>query len=87
VTELETEVEETEEVEEPKRRGRRPTMNGDYLSTTIRIPTNLAKEVKRIAFVQGSTQEKEITKALEAHVTSTKSDADYRAKLNELLSD
>jgi hypothetical protein len=86
VSEVETEAAEPEATEAPKR-GRRSTMDGDYLSTTIRIPSGLAKEVKRIAFVQGSTQEKEITKALESHVTNTKADADYRAKLNSLLSE
>ena len=72
--------------ETPKKRGR-PKLDGDYLSTTIRIPTALAKDVKRIAFVLGSTQEKEITQAIQDRVAAQKSSEDYKAKLNALLAE
>jgi hypothetical protein len=88
VSELQELDEQMEEEQEKPKRGRPSSrVNGDYISTTIRIPTQLSKELKRIVFVKQSTQEAEITKALKSHVEATKADQNYRNQLHSLLGD
>lgn len=75
--------------EAPKKRAGRPAREGggEFLTTTIRIPKQLGVEVKRIAFVNGSTQEQEITASLEHHVNRVKGTPEYKSKLQALLSE
>lgn len=81
-------MEAPQETEEAPKRGRKPTRtNGDYTTTTIRIPKQLAVEVKRVAFVNGSTQEAEIHRALESHVGRVKNSEGYKSRLRELLAE